>query len=108
MTFAPVMILLLVFAIAARSEDTSTRVLLRPPDNMPTTRIGGKDYLKGEVYLSKTADPALLKPRISESRVLRQCQPLQPLQSHMAAHHDSGLAAAGSCGNQLRLYSAAD
>jgi hypothetical protein len=54
-------LLLFVFFLGAQAQD-STRVLLRPPEKIPTSLINGKKYVKGEVYLSKTADPEILKP----------------------------------------------
>jgi hypothetical protein len=61
MRFSTVFALLLVLSVVALAEDASNRAFVKPPDNTPTTRINGKEYIKGEVYLAKTADPAILK-----------------------------------------------
>jgi hypothetical protein len=55
-------IFLLFVLLAVVQAQDSTRVLLRPPEKIPTTLIDGKKYVKGEVYLSKTANPEILKP----------------------------------------------
>jgi hypothetical protein len=60
--FKPTLGVFLLFVLlpVAQAQD-STRSLLKPPEHVPTLRIGGIEYVKGEVYLSKTADPEILK-----------------------------------------------
>jgi hypothetical protein len=52
--------LFLIFLIAAQAENSS-RMLLKPPKNIPTIHFNHTEFIQGEIYLSKTTNPDSLK-----------------------------------------------